>query len=88
MYRDFTIVILFYKPIDIVASKICANLKRVRRFTLALRRIGIGIFICSVVFNSDVQALSFYDNDNGDWKDVLNWLQPRRDIGLWIDPVL
>ncbi|XP_043497144.1 uncharacterized protein LOC122520892 [Polistes fuscatus] len=31
-----------------------------------------------------MQILSQY-NGNGTWKDKLQWLQPRRDIGLWIE---
>ncbi|XP_076761330.1 uncharacterized protein LOC143429526 [Xylocopa sonorina] len=38
----------------------------------------------SVVFNSNAEALSQCDA-NLDWKNQLRWLQPRRDIGLWIE---
>ncbi|KAK9294861.1 hypothetical protein QLX08_010672 [Tetragonisca angustula] len=37
-----------------------------------------------VVFNPNAEALS-QCGDNLDWKEKLYWLQPRRDVGLWIE---
>ncbi|XP_076393031.1 uncharacterized protein LOC100883896 isoform X1 [Megachile rotundata] len=37
----------------------------------------------SVVFSPNTERLSFCDS-NLNWKEVLYWLQPRRDVGLWI----
>ncbi|CAK9799326.1 Zinc finger CW-type PWWP domain protein 1, partial [Anthophora quadrimaculata] len=37
----------------------------------------------SVVFNSNAEVLSQCDS-NLSWKDILHWLQKRRDIGLWV----
>ncbi|XP_015174703.1 PREDICTED: uncharacterized protein LOC107065486 isoform X2 [Polistes dominula] len=31
-----------------------------------------------------MQILSQY-NGNGTWKDMLQWLQPRRDVGMWVE---
>lgn len=38
----------------------------------------------SSVFNPNEKVLSFCD-PNLDWKETLYWLQPRRDVGLWIE---
>ncbi|XP_017793479.1 PREDICTED: uncharacterized protein LOC108575247 [Habropoda laboriosa] len=39
--------------------------------------------VFSVVFNQNVEVLSQCDR-NLNWKDILYWLQKRRDVGLWI----
>lgn len=40
--------------------------------------------ICSSVINPNAETLSQCDGDPN-WIEVLLWLQPRRDVGLWIE---
>lgn len=41
-------------------------------------------FLGSSVFNPNAETLSQCDN-NLNWKEKLYWLQPRRDVGVWIE---
>ena len=46
--------------------------------------IFLSFSFCTSVFNPNAEALS-QCGDNLDWKEKLYWLQPRRDVGLWIE---